>query len=125
VKPVFWVASSRKDLCAFPAEVRQEAGFALYLAQCGDKAPGAKPLHGFGGASVLEVVVDHDGDTCRSVYTVRFAKAVYVLHAFQKKSKRGIATPKPDMELIRSRLSAAEAHYAEHFGARKTGSDIG
>lgn len=84
-------------------------GRALDAAQRGDKAPNAKPLRGFGGAGVLEIVDDHDGDTYRAVYTVRFAEAVYVLHAFQKKSKRGVATPKRDLDLIRWRLAAARA----------------
>jgi phage-related protein len=85
-------------------------GFALYLAQMGGKHPDAKPLRGFGGAGVLEVVDDFAGDTYRAVYTVRLSTAVYVLHAFQKKSKRGIATPKQDMELIRARLRRAQEH---------------
>jgi phage-related protein len=85
-------------------------GYALYLAQLGDKHDQAKPLKGFGGAGVLEVVEDHDGDTYRAVYTVRIAKAVYVLHVFQKKAKRGIATPKSDLDLIKQRLRAAQEH---------------
>src|SRR5690348_6384616 len=92
-KPVFWVASSRKDLRKFPKPVRQTVGQALFDAQTGGKHPDAKPLRGFRGAGVLEVVEDHDGSTYRVVYTVRFAGAVYVLHAFQKKSKRGVTTP--------------------------------
>lgn len=96
-----------KDLCGFPEDVRQVMGYALYLAQTGVKHGSAKPLRGFGGAGVLEVVEDHDGDTYRTVYTVRFADSVYVLHAFQKKSKRGIATPKHDIDLIRDRLEAS------------------
>jgi phage-related protein len=88
-------------------------GYALYVAQVGGKHHSAKPLKGFGGAGVLEIVSDKDGDTFRSVYTVRFANAVYVLHAFQKKSKRGAATPKSEMELIRRRLRAAEQHAEE------------
>ena len=106
-KEVVWVASSKKDLLAFPDTVQQIMGFALYQAQVGGKHVASKPLRGFGGAGVLEVVDDHDGDTYRTVYTVRFADAVYVLHAFQKKSKRGIATPRQDMELIRNRLEMA------------------
>ena len=93
-KPVRWVGSSKDDLSAFPQEVRRRVGGALWDAQLGLKAPFAKPLRGFGGGGVLEVVDDYDGNTYRAVYTVRFAGAVYVLHAFQKKSKRGIATPK-------------------------------
>jgi phage-related protein len=90
-KPVRWVGSSKEDLRDFPEEVRRRVGGALWEAQIGRKAPYAKPLKGFGGASVLEIVDDFDGDTFRAVYTVRFAKAVYVLHAFQKKSRRGAA----------------------------------
>jgi phage-related protein len=86
-------------------------GYALYFAQQGDKHPAAKPLKGFPGASVLEIVEDHDGDTYRAMYTVKFAGAIYVLHAFQKKAKKGIATPKRDVALVRSRLKLAEAHF--------------
>jgi phage-related protein len=93
-KPVRWVASSKEDLSAFPNDVRTRVGGALWDAQIGLKSPAAKPLKGFGDAGVLEVVADFDGNTFRTVYTVRFAKAVYVLHAFQKKSRRAAATPK-------------------------------
>src|SRR5271169_3779795 len=103
-KPVRWVGSSKEDLSEFPAEVRRRVGAALWDAQIGGKAPYAKPLKGFGDAGVLEIVDDFDGDTFRAVYTVRFARAIYVLHAFQKKSKRGAATPKADLELIEKRL---------------------
>ena len=105
-KPIRWVGSSRDDLLALPEEVRREVGYALYVAQNGDKADNAKPLKGFGGG-VLEVVEHHDGDTYRAVYTVRLKRAVYVLHAFQKKSKSGIKTPKKDLDLIDTRLKAA------------------
>ena len=88
--------------------MRREVGYALFVAQNGEKADGAKPLKGFGGGGILEVVENHDGDTYRAVYTVRFASAVYVLHAFQKKSKAGIKTPKKDMDLIEARLKAAQ-----------------
>jgi phage-related protein len=111
LKPVRWVASSKKDLLAFPDVIRREIGYALYFAQRGDKHPAAKPLKGFHGAGVLEVVEDHQGNTYRAVYTVRFADVVYVLHAFQKKSKKGIATPQPAIELIRNRLKLAEADH--------------
>jgi len=110
-KPLFWIGASRKKLSAFPDEVKDVMGHALYLAQAGEKSPAAKPLKGFGSAGVLEIVDDHDGDTFRAVYTVRFAGAVYVLHAFQKKAKRGIATPAKDIETIKERLKAAEAHH--------------
>src|SRR5438067_13300173 len=92
-KPVFWVASSKKDLRRFPKRVRQTVGQALFDAQTGGRHPDAKPLRGFRGAGVLEVFEDHDGSTYRVIYTVKFAGAVYVLHAFQKKSKRGAKTP--------------------------------
>ncbi|HEX2203299.1 MAG TPA: type II toxin-antitoxin system RelE/ParE family toxin [Longimicrobium sp.] len=110
-KPLFWIGSSHKDLKGFPGEVQDVMGRALLDAQLGDKHPEAKPLRGFGGAGVLEIVEDFAGDTYRTVYTVRFANAVYVLHAFQKKSLRGIATPKHDVELVRERYRTAEAHY--------------
>ncbi len=113
LKLVSWIASSRKDLKRFPAEVQKSMGFALYEAQKGSKHVDAKPLKGFGGAGVLEVVENHDGDTYRAVYTVRFAEAVYVLHCFQKKSKSGVATPQQDVELIKARLKVAEERHAE------------
>ncbi len=93
-----------------PDDVQDVFGFALHLAQAGKKHDQAKPLKGFGGAGVLEVVEDHMGDTFRAVYTVKLANRVYVLHCFQKKSTRGIETPKPDIDLIRERLKAAQAH---------------
>ncbi|MCT7956619.1 type II toxin-antitoxin system RelE/ParE family toxin [Laspinema palackyanum] len=130
LKPVEWVGSSLEDLKEFPEEVRQGVGedlkefpeevrqgvgYALYLAQCGEKHPSAKPLKGFKGAGVLEVVEDFDGDTYRAVYTLKLAGVVYVLHAFQKKSKKGIATPKQDIELIEARLKRAKEHYSENY----------
>ncbi len=120
LKELVWVASSLKDLRAFPEEVRQVMGFALYRAQTGGKHVAAKPLQGFGGAGVLEVVEDHAGDTYRAVYTVRFAEAVYVLHAFQKKARRGIATPKHEIDLIRSRLATARQLHEQHAGSKGT-----
>jgi phage-related protein len=111
LKPVRWVGSSLKDLRSFPEAVRREVGHALYTAQKGETDPSAKPLKGFGGSSVMEVVAPHDGDTWRAVYTVRFDDAVYVLHAFQKKSKSGVATPKHDIDLIKRRLAEAERDY--------------
>lgn len=107
-KPVRWVGSSLDDLKHFPKDVQRHVGGALWDAQIGRKAPFAKPLKGFGGSSVLEIVDDFDGDTNRAVYTVRFAAIVYVLHAFQKKSKRGIATPKSELDLIEQRLKRAK-----------------
>lgn len=110
MKPLYWMGSSKKDLQSLPADIQDIFGFALYLAQCGGKHPQAKPLKGFRGAGVLEVVEDYVGDTYRAVYTINLGTAVYVLHAFQKKSMSGIATPKPDMDKIRERLKAAEDH---------------
>lgn len=108
-KPLEWIASSYKDLMALPPDVRRRFGYALSLAQMGDQDDAAKVLKGFGGAGVLEVVEDDAGGTYRAVYTVKFAEAVFVLHCFQKKSKRGIATPKKDMDIVRARLKVAEA----------------
>jgi len=109
-KPIFWVASSKRDLRALPGSVQDVFGYALHLAQTGRKHDQAKPLKGFGSAGILEVVEDFRRDTYRAVYTVKFGDAVYVLHCFQKKSSHGIGTPKPDIDLIRERLKAAEAH---------------
>jgi phage-related protein len=103
-----WIGSSKRDLLALPAPVIDVFGYGLHLAQAGRKHDDAKPLRGFGSAGVLEIVEDWRGDTYRAVYTVRLVEAVYVLHVFQKKSTRGAATPKPDLDLIRSRLKAAE-----------------
>ena len=112
-KPVRWIGSSREDLRGFPEDVRNRVGGALWEAQLGRKATFAKPLKGFGGAGVLEVVDDFDGDTYRAIYTVRFAGVVYVLHAFQKKSTRGIATPRHEINLIEERFRRAkEDHQA-------------
>jgi phage-related protein len=111
MKPLEWIASSKKDLIAMPDPVQDNFGFALFQAQIGEKHDDAKPLKGFKGSGVLEIVDDFDGDTYRAVYTVRFAEVVYVLHVFQKKSKRGIATPKQDIELIEQRLKTAQEHY--------------
>jgi phage-related protein len=108
LKPLTWVGSSQKDFRAFPDPVKDDMGYALYLAQIGKKHESAKPLKGFSGASVLELVEDHAGDTYRAVYTVRFAAAVYVLHAFEKKSKKGRETPRSDMDIVRRRLRTAE-----------------
>jgi phage-related protein len=113
MKPCIFMGSSQRDLGSFPEDVRGEIGHALYEAQCGAEPYAAKALKGFGGRAVLEIVSDADGDTFRAVYTVRFADAVYVLHAFQKKSKRGIATPQRDIDLIRQRLKAAEEHHRQ------------
>lgn len=106
-KPLIWLGSSKKDLSALPKEVQRFFGFALDFAQRGEKHDDVKVLKGFGGAGVLEVVENDIGGTYRAVYTVKFEEAVFVLHAFQKKSKQGIATPKEDMEIIRNRLKVA------------------
>jgi phage-related protein len=108
LKPVRWVGASHKDVRSFPPQVRSEIGHALYAAQKGETDPAAKPLRGFGGRGVLEIVTDHRGDTWRAVYTVRLEGAIYVLHAFQKKSKKGLATPKRELDLVRQRLADAE-----------------
>ena len=107
-RPIVWIASSRKDLRGFPQQVRRDIGQALYAAQQGETDPSAKPLKGFGGGSVFEIIADHQGDTWRAVYTVRYPETLYVLHAFKKKSKSGIATPKRDVDLIRGRMAEAE-----------------
>lgn len=108
LKPIRWLGDSRERLRGFPEDVKDDIGTALRWAQEGYKHPGAKPLHGFGGASVLEIIEDHDGDTYRAVYTVRFKTRLYVLHCFQKKSKKGSDTPKPDISVIKERLKQAE-----------------
>jgi phage-related protein len=119
-KAVRWVGNSREDLRRFPEEVRRRVGGALWDAQLGRKAPYAKPLRGFGGATLLEIVADFSGDTFRVVYTVLFANVVYVLHAFQKKSKRGGATPKSELWLIEQRLKRAREDYEQWPGSVKT-----
>ncbi|HWG21275.1 MAG TPA: type II toxin-antitoxin system RelE/ParE family toxin [Terracidiphilus sp.] len=106
-KPVIWIGSSKKDLMALPVDVRKFFGHALHFAQMGERHDSAKVLKGFGDAGVLEIVEDDAGGTYRAVYTVRFARAVFVLHCFQKKSKGGISTPKKDVDIIRIRLKAA------------------
>ncbi len=119
IKPVVWIGSTRADLASFPEEVKDAIGYALYVAQRGGKHADAKPLRGFGGAGILEIVEDHAGDTYRAVYTVRLAGRIYALHAFQKKSKAGIKTPKPEIELIKSRLKRAEQEHARWLEAQK------
>ncbi len=107
-KKVVWIASSRRDMRSMPPAIRRTFGVALYAAQIGETPPIAKPLRGFGGAGVLELIEVDQGGTYRAVYTVRYATAIYVLHVFQKKSKRGIATPQHEIDLIRRRLTVAE-----------------
>lgn len=112
MKRLFWVGSSLEDIRRFPEAVKLAVGYALYLAQEGGKHDDAKPLRGFAGAGTLEVVADYGGDTYRAVYTVTFRDVVYVLHVFQKKSKRGVATPKQDIQVVRTRLKLAQKHCA-------------
>lgn len=111
-KPLYWIGSSLKDISRFPVDVRRSMGFALSAAQYGGKHPSAKPWKGE-GPGVLEVVKDYDRDTYRAIYTVRFANAIYVLHAFQKKSPRGIGTRQSDIALVRERLKIAQRDYGE------------
>ncbi len=113
LKSVIWIGSSRRDLRGLPERVRRDIGQALYTAQRGETDPAAKPLKGFGGARVMEIVERDPSGAYRAVYTAQFADVVYVLHVFQKKSKRGIATPKQDIDLIRRRLAEAERHHRE------------
>ncbi|MGE0853129.1 MAG: type II toxin-antitoxin system RelE/ParE family toxin [Hyphomicrobiaceae bacterium] len=110
LKPLYWMGSTLKDLRDSPEGVKDGIGYALELVQKGEKLANAKPLKGFGGASVLEIVEDTDRDTWRAVYTVAIAERVYVLHFFQKKSKKGIATPKKEIDLIKRRLRDAIEH---------------
>jgi phage-related protein len=112
---LFWIGSSLKDITRFPSEVQRSVGFALSAAQYGRKHPSAKPWKGE-GPGVLEIVKNHDGDTYRALYTVRFANAVYVLHAFQKKSPRGISTRQSDVVLVKERLKLAQRDYEERYG---------
>jgi len=117
-KPLIWIRSSLKDLERFPAEVQEHVGYALSAAQHGGKHPDSKPWKG-DGSGVFEVVEDHRGDTFRAVYTVRFEEAVYVLHAFQKKSTKGIATSQADRDLIARRLKDAIEDHKERYGKAK------
>jgi phage-related protein len=117
-KPLNWVGSSKRDFLAFPEPVKDEIGNALGIAQFGGKHPDAKPWKGQ-GPGVLEVVEHHDGNAYRAVYTVRFREVVYVLHAFQKKSPRGVKTAKNDVDLIEERLKVAQRDYEARYGKRK------
>src|SRR6266852_3071560 len=112
-KPVRWLGTSLRDLRSFPAPVRVDIGYALFAAQEGKLDPSARPLRGFGGAGVVEIVASHHGNAFRAIYTVLFPDVVYVLHAFQKKSTKGIATPAREIGLIKRRLAAAERDYRE------------
>jgi phage-related protein len=113
LKPLRWIGSAKRDLLAMPERVQQVFGFALYQAQIGLHHLSAKPLRGFGSAGVVEIVEDWRGNAYRAVYTVRFAEAVYVLHCFQKKSRRGIETPRREIEIVSERLREAERQSAE------------
>ena len=108
-KELIWMGDSKDNLRTFPEDVKDVVGFALRQAQQGGKHPSTKPLKGFKGAGVLEVVENYDGDTYRAVYTVRVKNKIYVLHAFQKKSKKGIKTPQKEMDIIKARLKRAES----------------
>jgi len=119
-QPLYWVGSAKRDLLAFPEAVKDDIGTALSVAQFGGKHPAAKPWKG-AGAGVLEIVEDHDGNAYRAVYTVRFRRAVYVLHCFQKKSRRGSQTPKTDVELVSRRLSLARQDYEDRHDNIKRG----
>ena len=114
-KPLHWIGPAKKDLLTFPGEVADDFGYALGVVQMGGTPPSAKPWKGI-GPGVFEIVGDHRGDTYRVAYTVRFAKAVYVLHCFQKKSPSGIRTSKNDVELISQRLKMAQADYEVRYG---------
>lgn len=114
-KQLDWIGSSREDIRKFPEEVKDDVGYALREVQQGRKPASAKPLKGFKGAGVLEIIEDYRTDTYRAVYTVKFEEVVYVLHCFQKKSKKGVETPKQDLALIERRLKAAERDYAAYY----------
>jgi phage-related protein len=117
-KPLKSIASALDDLKEFPEDVQDVMGYALDLAQHGQKHPDAKPMKGFSGAGILEVVDDFDGDTYRAIYTVKFEGVVYLLHAFQKKSKHGIATSKQDIDLVKKRLQKAKEDYLQEIHQR-------
>lgn len=119
-RQLVYLGSSQKDARKLPMEVQELFSYALDVALKGGQHEDAKPLTSFNGRSVIEVVGDYRGDTYREVYTVRFEEVIYVLHIFQKKSKKGIATPKEDIELIKQRLKWAEALYKEQYGKKKT-----
>ncbi len=117
-KPLDWIGSSKRDFLQFPEPVKDEMGNALGIAQFGGKHPATKPWKGL-GSGVFEVVENHDGNTYRAVYTVRFRETVYVLHAFQKKSRKGIKTPLSDVDLVERRLKLARQDYEARHGKTK------
>lgn len=118
-KPVHFLGDSKAAISGFPVDVKEVIGYAIHEAQIGDKSPIARPMKGFDGSSVIEICDDYDGDTYRAMYTAKLAGVVYVLHAFQKKSKKGIQTPKPDIDLIKQRLKAAKTHHEEHYDTER------
>jgi len=111
-KPLFWMGDSLDELKSFPEEVKRSVGFALRFAQGGEKHPDAEVMQGFGSAGVLEIIENHSSGTYRAVYTVQLEGVVYVLHTFQKKSKKGIATPQRELDKINTRLQQAHVHHA-------------
>ncbi len=115
-KRVYFLGASRKNIRAFPEDVRVDMGYALFQVQNGAKPVSAKPLKGFGGSGVLEIIENFDGSTYRAVYTIKFLQCIYVLHCFQKKSKHGIATPQKEIELVRQRFKMATEHYRSNYG---------
>ena len=115
IKRLNFVGSSQEDIRSFPEEVRLDIGYALFIAQRGEKSGASKPLRGFGGAGVLEIVENFNGNTYRMVYTVNFPNVLYVLHCFQKKAKHGIKTPQQDINLIKQRLRTAEEEYNAYY----------
>lgn len=119
-RPLHWIPSAKRNFLKFPEDVQDVMGYGLHVAQTGGMPDGAKPLKGFAGAGVVEIVERHFGDTYRTVYTVRFEEAVYVLHAFQKKSRQGIKTPQSDTELIRMRLKLADDDHRQQQAPRGT-----
>jgi phage-related protein len=116
LRPIIWAPQTLRELRSFPKKVKREFGRALQFAQAGDKHPAAKPLKGFGGGGILEIVEDYDRGSYRAVYAIRFKEAVYVLHVFQKKSRKGIETARSDVNLIKERLK-----WATQMHARKSG----
>lgn len=122
MKRLMWVGSSLKDVKKFPESVKKEIGFAIYLAECGEKAINAIPLVGFGSSKILEILINDDGDTYRVIYTVKFSDFLYVLHAFKKKSTNGIATPKKETDAIKQRFRAAKRHHTGYLaGSERKG----
>ena len=115
IKRLNFVGSSQEDIKVFPEEVRSDIGYALFVAQRGEKSEAAKPLRGFGGAGVLEIVENFENNAYRAVYTVKFPNVLYVLHCFQKKAKHGIKTPQQDINLVKQRLRTAEEEYNTYY----------